>query len=217
MAGTKVCASPQRLIFQDKENHVSIHFLVSGAAAQSDLGRLIRYSLHSVGLCRRRIGLSDRPLPFNATPTIERLTCPRRDPNPESQEASGRRPSPFDCSVTYIGHIRVYTYIYITQRKGMGGSRMFSVAPSLPRVSWRDVSITWRLALRKGVVSPANRLRGDLDAPLRVAPARHEHFAYTRLCALPKQNPPVSADTCRICNALPLRVCKQVISLWYVR
>jgi hypothetical protein len=43
----------------------------------------------------RVIGPSQRPLPDNThIPTRDRHPCPRRNSNPQSQHASGRRPSP---------------------------------------------------------------------------------------------------------------------------
>jgi hypothetical protein len=85
-------------IGKEHENYLDYNFflaqqpLVGQGVLIIEISRSLSETPHSVGL----IWTSDqRYLPDNyATLTTERHPCPRRDSNPQSQQASGGRPTP---------------------------------------------------------------------------------------------------------------------------
>jgi len=94
------------------------HLLLHGATAHEGPGpprsrvSVITGTPHSVGL----LWVSDRPnvetfTPQHTTPTADRLPYQRGDLNPQSQQASGRRPTPYTtrppgsaCNYTVVIH-----------------------------------------------------------------------------------------------------------------
>jgi hypothetical protein len=79
-------------------NIIYITLYISSMAQQSLVGQgfLIIEVLrpHSVEPSGRVISPRRRPLPYNTQHSQERHTCSRRDSNLQSQQASGRRPTP---------------------------------------------------------------------------------------------------------------------------
>jgi len=68
---------------------------------------------HSVGLLRTSYQVDTENSTWQTTPlTRDRCTCTQQDSNPQSQQASGRRPTALGRAATWTGTIQNYSQLF---------------------------------------------------------------------------------------------------------